>query len=66
MFNDLCDDAHEAHSLKQIHRVMMVIGVVFLTFGGVAVSTRLGASIPPESVAYGSQQAEQDAAVFGD
>lgn len=66
MFNDLCDDAHEAHSLKQIHRVVMVIGVVFLTFGGVAISTRLGASTPPESVAYGSQQAEQDAAVFGD
>jgi hypothetical protein len=66
MFNDLCDDAHEAHSLKLIHRVVMVIGVVFLTFGGFAISTRLGQSHPPASAAYGTKQAQPDAAVFGD
>jgi len=66
MFNDMCDDAHEAHSLKLINRVIMIIGVVFLTFGGIAISTRLGTTTPPESVAYGTQQAEADAAVFGD
>jgi hypothetical protein len=66
MFNDLCDDAHEAHSLKLIHRAVMVIGVVFLSFGGIAISTRLGASEPPASAAYGSEKATPDAAVFGD
>ena len=50
MFDNLCDDAHEAHSLKLINRVIMVIGVVFLTFGGIAIGTRLGATTPPESV----------------
>ena len=34
MFNDLCDDAHEAHSLKLINRAVMVIGVVFLLAPG--------------------------------
>lgn len=66
MFNDLCDDAHEAHSLKQIHRVVMVIGAVFLTFGGIAIGTRLGATQPPASAAYGSAKPTPDAAVFGD
>ncbi|GAB1343665.1 hypothetical protein [Gemmatimonas sp.] len=66
MFNDLCDDAHEAHSLKLINRAVMVIGVVFLTLGGIAIGTRLGASHPPASAAYGTKQPTPDAAVFGD
>jgi hypothetical protein len=66
MFNELCDDAHEAHSLKQIHRVVMIIGVVFFSFGGLAIGTRLGADAPPASVTYGSGPATTDAAVFGD
>jgi hypothetical protein len=66
MFNELCDDAHEAHSLKQIHRVVMVIGAVFFTFGGIAISTRLGATVPPASITYGSEKPTADVAVFGD
>jgi hypothetical protein len=66
MFDNLCDDAHEAHSLKLINRVVMVIGVVFLTLGGIAIGTRLGATHPPASAAYGTEQATPDAAVFGD
>lgn len=66
MFDNLCDDAHEAHALKLINRAVMVIGVVFLTFGGIAISTRLGATQPPASAAYGSEKAGPDAAVFGD
>lgn len=66
MFDNLCDDAHEAHSLKLIHRVVAVIGVVFITFGGIAIATRLGASHPPASAAYGSEKPGTDAAVFGD
>lgn len=66
MFNDLCDDAHEAHSLKLINRAVMVIAAVFLTFGGLAIGTRLGAEQPPASAAYGSKAPAPDAAVFGD
>ena len=66
MFDSLCDDAHEAHSLKLINRAVMVIGVVFITLGGVAIATRLGATHPPASAAYGSEKAGPDAAVFGD
>ncbi len=66
MFDNLCDDAHEAHSLKLINRVVMIIGAVFITFGGSASSTRLGATRPPASSAYGSEKAGADAAVFGD
>lgn len=66
MFDNLCDDAHEAHSLKLINRVVLVIGAVFLTFGGVAIATRLGATHPPASVTYGTEKAHPDAAVFGD
>ena len=66
MFNDLCDDAHEAHSLKLINRAVMVIAVVFFGFGGLAISTRLGATEPPASAAYGTKDATPDAAVFGD
>lgn len=66
MFNELCDDAHEAHALKVIHRACMVIALTFVTFAGVAISTRLGADTPPASVAYGSEQATPDASVFGD
>ncbi|MCA0374395.1 MAG: hypothetical protein LCH84_01925 [Gemmatimonadetes bacterium] len=65
MWNELCDDAHEAHALKVIHRACMVIAVTFLTFGGVAIATRLGADAPPTSVAYGSEKADADAAVLG-
>lgn len=65
MWNELCDDAHEAHALKVIHRACMVIALTFVTFAGVAIGTRLGADTPPASVAYGSEQATPDAAVFG-
>ena len=66
MFKDLCDDAHEAHAMKTINRAIMTIAVCFLAFGGFAMATRLGAEAPPGSVTYGSEQANKDAAVFGD
>ncbi|MDQ8162025.1 MAG: hypothetical protein P3C10_05510 [Gemmatimonadota bacterium] len=66
MWNDLCDDQHEAHAMKVIHRAILTIAVCFLTFGGYAISTRLSADAPPKSVAYGSEQAQPDATVLGD
>lgn len=66
MWNELCDDAHEAHAMKVIHRAIVVIGISFATFGGYAISTRLGAGAPPASVTYGTEKAEPGAAVFGD
>lgn len=66
MFEELCDDAHEAHAMKLIHRAVLTIGVCFLGFAGFAISTRLGAEVPPSSVTYGSEQAPSDASVFGD
>jgi hypothetical protein len=66
MFEELCDDAHEAHAMKLIHRAVLTIGVCFLGFAGFAISTRLGADVPPSSVTYGSEQAPSDASVFGD
>jgi hypothetical protein len=66
MWNELCDDAHEAHAMKVINRAILTIGVCFLAFGGFAMATRLGADAPPSSVSYGSEQAHPDAAVFGD
>ncbi|MEQ1693596.1 MAG: hypothetical protein ABMA00_20070 [Gemmatimonas sp.] len=52
--------------MKVINRAVMVIVCTFLTFGGVAIATRLGAEVPPASVTYGSQKADKDAVVFGD
>ena len=66
MFKELCDDAHEAHAMKVIHRMCMVIGVTFATIGVFAISTRLGAGAPPSSVTYGTEKAAPDAVVFGD
>jgi hypothetical protein len=66
MWNELCDDAHEAHAMKVIHRAVMVIALCFFTFGGYAISTRLGADHPPTSVAYGTEKAGADVVVFGD
>jgi hypothetical protein len=66
MWNELCDDAHEAHAMKVINRAILTIAVCFLTFGGFAMATRLGAEAPPSSVSYGSEQPHADAAVFGD
>ncbi len=66
MFNELCDDAHDAHTMKVINRAVMVIAVCFLTFGGYAISTRFGADVPPSSVTYGSEKAHESSAVFGD
>lgn len=66
MWNDLCDDAHEARAMKTINRAILTIAVSFLTFGGFALATRLGADAPPSSVTYGSEQAHKNAAVFGD
>ena len=66
MFDQLCDDAHDAHTMKVIHRTIMVIGVTFLTFGSYAVSTRFGAEVPPSSISYGTEKAPETTAVFGD
>jgi hypothetical protein len=66
MWNNLCDDEHDAHAMQSINRVVMVILVTFMSFGGFAISTRLGAVEPPASVAYGTEQPTPDAAVMGD
>ena len=66
MWNELCDDAHEAHAMKVINRAILRIAVCFLAFGGFAMATRLGADAPPSSVSFGSEKAGKDAAVFGD
>ena len=66
MWNDLCDDAHEAHAMKVINRAILTIGLCFFGFGGFAIATRLGASAPPASASYGSEKPTEDAAVFGD
>lgn len=66
MFDEICDEAHDAQTMKTINRAVMSIVVCFLAFGGYAIATRLGAGAPPTSVTYGSQQAEKGAAVFGD
>ena len=65
MWNELCDDAYEAHAMKVINRALLSIAVCFLAFGGFALATRLGAEAPPSSVTYGSEQAHPSAAVFG-
>ena len=66
MWNELCEDSHDAHSMRVIHRTVMIIALCFLSFGGYAVATRLGASVPPSSVSYGTEKATKDAVVFGD
>lgn len=65
MWNELCDNEHDAHTMKIIHRVVFAIAFCFLSFGGYAITTRFGAGAPPSSVAYGSQKPEADATVFG-
>ncbi len=55
MWNTLCDDAHDAHAMTLINRVIVVITLSFLSFGGYAIATRFGASAPPTSVAYGTE-----------
>ena len=52
--------------MRVIHRTVMIIALCFLSFGGYAVATRLGASVPPSSVSYGTEKATRDAVVFGD
>ena len=52
--------------MKVINRAILTIAVSFLTFGGFALATRLGADAPPSSVSYGSEKAHPAAAVFGD
>lgn len=66
MWNELCEEAHEAHAMKVINRAILTIALCFLTFGGFAMATRFGAEAPPSSVSYGSEEAHKDAAVFGD
>lgn len=66
MWNELCDNEHDANTMKIIHRAVSAIAFCFLAFGSYAIATRLGAAAPPSSVAYGSQQAEKSATVFGD
>ena len=52
--------------MKVINRAILTIAVCFLSFGGFALATRLGADAPPSSVSYGSEKAHPGAAVFGD
>jgi hypothetical protein len=66
MWNELCDDAHDAQTMKVINRAVVVIALSFITFGGYAISTRLGADAPPSSVTYGSEAPHASAAVLGD
>ncbi len=66
MWHNLCDDEHDAHAMKMINRVVLGIVAVFLTFGGVAIGTRLGAGHPPASVAYGTEKPSADIVVMGD
>ncbi|MBY0491126.1 MAG: hypothetical protein K2R93_14890 [Gemmatimonadaceae bacterium] len=66
MWNELCDEAHEAHAMQVIHRAVLVIATVFLSFGGYAIATRLGADHPPTSVAYGTKAPAADVVVIGD
>ena len=66
MWNALCDDQHDAEIMTLMNRVIVAITVCFLTFGGYAITTRFGADAPPTSVAYGTETAHKDAAVFGD
>lgn len=66
IWNDLCDDSHEAESLTYIHRVVLLIAVVFVGFGAFAISGRFGHPAPESSVAYGSEQATKDNIVLGD
>ncbi len=66
MWNNLCDDEHDEHAMKLTHRAFMAIFVCFVTFAGYAISTRLGADVPPTSVTYGTEKPQDGAAVFGD
>lgn len=66
MWNNLCDDHHDAHAMKLTHRAFLAIFVSFVAFGGYAITTRFGAEVPPTSVTYGTEKAPADAAVFGD
>ena len=66
MWNELCDDQHDVHAMTVINRAVLTIVVCFLTFGGYAIATRLGADVPPTSVSYGTEKAHPTATVFGD
>ena len=66
MFNDLCDNELDSHAMKIINRAFLTIAVCFLGFAGNAITTRLGASVPPTSVTYGTEAPHATAAVFGD
>lgn len=66
MWNELCDEEHDAKTMKTINRAIVVIAVSFLTFGGYAIATRLGAEVPPSSVTYGSEKAPAGSTVLGD
>ena len=52
--------------MKIINRAFLTIAVCFLGFAGYAITTRLGASVPPTSVTYGTEAPHATAAVFGD
>lgn len=66
MWKELCDDEHDVQAMTFVNRAIMIIAVSFLTFGGFAIATRLGASAPPTSVTYGTEKAHPTATVFGD
>ncbi len=66
MWNNLCEDEHDSHAMKLTNRVFVTIAVCFLAFGGYAISTRLGADVPPTSVTYGTEKPHETASVFGD
>ncbi len=66
MWNEICDEQHDADTMRTMNRLFLTIVACFLTFGGYALVTRLGADAPPASVAYGTQKAAADAVTFGD
>ena len=66
MWKNLCDDEHDTHAMTVINRTFVGILVCFLSFGGFAIATRLGANVPPSSVSYGTEKAHPTATVFGD
>ncbi len=66
MFEQLCEDEHDAHAMKIVHRAFLGVTLVFVVLGGVAITTRMGKAAPPTSVAYGTEKAHPTAVVFGD
>jgi hypothetical protein len=65
IFDQLADgDPHEAHALRVIHRVFLIIGAVFFCLLSGTVATRWGMDAPPESMAYGTIAPSADAVLL--